>query len=306
MITIDINESDCVQDENGAYECKVKLRFIPEAIVIPPPEPPTEPPPVEPPIIPPPVGGDVLHVDFSDTPKGKLSDGDLKEIFGVNGRVITRSEFAVVDDPANSGRSNVMSVFYPKGKAGNQSGGQWAVNIPGRDQYYFSQDIFVPAGFNWPISNKVSGLYGGNLDGATGGEETYGITGWSVRQDIQSERRSGDTAGYFNIGDGAIGAKLGGYKPQKKHVWYGERLIAGRWGRIEQQVDIAAGTYRAWVNGKLAYTRTGMQYSKNGNLDIDGVSFVFWYGGGPPGWNAREDQHWYYDNFIVSTQPISH
>jgi len=302
MITLNIDQSDCTQNpETGGYECEVKVAFIPDDVVVPPIEPPIEPPPVEPP-----PSGDVLHVDFSDVPKGELSENDIKELFGVGGRARLSSEFAVVDDPANSGRGNVMSVFYPKGDYGSQSGGQWQTSIPGHTKYYFSQDIFVPEGFNWPLSNKVSGLYGGELAAATGGEEVYGVTGFSCRQGIVSERKKGDTAGYVGIGDGVISTKLGGYKPQKKHATSDTRLKAGSWSRIEQMLDIENGIYEQYVNGRRAYRRTGMQYSKNGNLDIDGVSFVFWYGGGSSAWDAREDQHWYYDNFVVSTKPISH
>ncbi len=57
-----------------------------------------------------------------------------------------------VADPAGSGRGNVLRVFFPKGQYGNSaSGAAWQTKIPARDEYYFAYDIYVPAGFNWPL-----------------------------------------------------------------------------------------------------------------------------------------------------------
>ncbi len=81
----------------------------------------------------------------------------------------------VVSDPASSGRGNVLRVFFPKGKYGNSaSGAAWQTKIPARDEYYFAYDIYVPAGFNWPLDFKIPGLFGGDLGAASGVKSTDG------------------------------------------------------------------------------------------------------------------------------------
>jgi hypothetical protein len=68
----------------------------------------------------------------------------------------------------------------------------------------------------------------------------------------------------------------------------------------------ANGIYEAWVDGVKVYHATDWIYRQITSLQIDHISFTWYYGGHGDAFAAREDQYSYYDNFIVSTQPIAH
>jgi len=240
----------------------------------------------------------------------------------------------VVSDPASSGRGNVFRVFFPEGGFGTDVGGtNWQTRIAPRDEYYFAFDLFVPAGFNWPLSSKLPGLFGGNLNVAVGNKAVLnGVDAWSAFQGIMSDRLPGETSGFYNIGDGALGATtftydgaqiFRRYNPALTDSWDATpegaaRLIPGTWSRLEQHVKLntatgttgvgvkANGVYEIWLDGVKVYEAFNWTYRRNKSLQIDGIFFISYYGGYGDEWGAREDQYWYFDNYVVSTIPITH
>lgn len=280
-------------------------------------------------------GGVVFHQDFNDINAGTvLLNSQIKDAFAPVTSGI-RNEASpgatVVADPANSGRGNVFRMFFPKGGVGNtNAGGSWQTRIPASDEYYFAYDIYLPVGFNFPLSSKLPGLFGGNMGKASGNKaKMNGVDGFSVFQGFTSEKKAGDRTGWSNIGDGNFGASTFTYaKPQEKRRynpnlnddWDGDqaRLIPGRWMRLEQHVKLndatstvgvgvkANGIYEAWLDGVKVFYADDWIYRQTTSLQIDGIFFVWWYGGSGPNFASREDQHIYTDNFVVSRQPISH
>ena len=160
-----------------------------------------------------PVGGASeipVHQNFEGYKAGvALSGRDIQAAFpGTKSGISNRASpgVTVVADPGKSGRGNVLQVFFPKGKYGNNaSGAAWQTVIPDSDEYYFAFDMYVPKGFNYPLSSKLPGLFGGNLGDVTGSGVADGSNGWQARQVIASERKAGDIRGYSDIGDGNLG-----------------------------------------------------------------------------------------------------
>jgi hypothetical protein len=93
----------------------------------------------------------------------------------------------------------------------------------------------------------------------------------------------------------------------------------GQWVRIEQRIkqntatategvgDKADGILQEWVNGKLAVDKRKRFRTVN-TMHIDGIYMYSYYGGkaSDPINKPKQTQNEYYDNFIVSTSPITH
>jgi hypothetical protein len=275
-----------------------------------------------------------FYQDFDDYAAGTvLTKEQIEDAFATNNYVRNSASpgATIVADPANSGRGNVFRMFFPKGTHGKEAGGQWVTNIKPGDEYYFAYDIYVPAGFNFPLSSKIPGLFGGDMGAASGNNaEMNGVDGFSVFQGFISEKKDGDPTGYSNIGDGNLSASTFTYaQPQRlrrynyslSDTWKSgtpARLKPGRWVRLEQHVKLndatatvgvgvkANGIYEIWLDGVQVYYADNWIYRQTSDLKTDGIFFIWWYGGNNDAYNAREDQHVFFDNFVVSTQPISH
>ena len=272
--------------------------------------------------------------DFDDLVAGTvLTDNQVRDAFSMESKFYVKNDgtpgVMIVADPANSGRDKVFQVSWPKGSVKTTGGGaQWVTRITAGDEYYFSYDIYVPAGFNWPLSSKLPGLYGGDLGTVTGGKKGDGVHGFALRQGVVSERKEGDTGGYFYIGDGVLMATPNTYESTgvarynyalvNKFDGDSARLVPGKWMTLQQRVKLntatskasvgykANGIYEAWVDGVKVFSDRGLGYRIVDSLKIDGISFVWFYGGNGGDFAAREDQAYYFDNFVLSTQPISH
>jgi hypothetical protein len=86
----------------------------------------------------------------------------------------------------------------------------------------------------------------------------------------------------------------------------------GQWVRIEQRVKQNTpgkvdGILQEWVNGKLVVDKRKRFRTVN-TMHIDGIYMYSFYGGNvsDPINKASKTQDEYYDNFIVSTSPITH
>ena len=73
-------------------------------------------------------------------------------------------------------------------------------------------------------------------------------------------------------------------------------------------VDLADGVEEMWVDGVLMLQRTNVVWRKWDQLKVDGVWMSDFYGGNPddPRNQPSQTQYKYYDNFVVSTEPITH
>jgi hypothetical protein len=92
------------------------------------------------------------------------------------------------------------------------------------------------------------------------------------------------------------------------------QLARGRWYRLEMHLKTNSphsssnGLMEMWVDGKKVIELSNMKWL--GDLDTTNDwregHFTTWYGGNDQSWAAAQDQSIYFDNIIISENPITH
>lgn len=203
---------------------------------------------------------------------------------------------------AHSGKS--LRILYPKGGVGPGEGGaQWLVNLPKSfDELYVSYWVKFGTGFDFVKGGKIPGLGGGANN--TGGSKPDGTDGWSGRM---MWRTGGDAVQYL-------------YHPDQPTI-YGEDLgydiggqrsfVPGEWVQVEHHFVMNTpgqhdGIVEAWWNGQKAMERTDIRYRDVDTFAIDVFYFSTFFGGSGADWAATKDEYTYFDDFVISTGPITH
>lgn len=247
----------------------------------------------------------VLKVDFEPAPLGPYTksamDLEWKGLKWAQG--LTEGRVDIVDGPeAHSGKS--LRVLYPKGSVGPGEGGaQWLVNLPKSfDELYVSYWVKFGTGFDFVKGGKIPGLGGGQNN--TGGTKPDGTDGWSGRM-------------MWRTGGGAVQYL---YHPDQPTVYGedlfydlgGQRLFApGQWVQVEHHFVMNTpgqhdGVVEAWWNGTKALERKNIRFRDVSTFAIDVFYFSTFFGGSGVDWAATKDEHTYFDDFVISTGPISH
>ena len=217
----------------------------------------------------------------------------------------------VADPSGDPSRGNVMRVFNSEGAYGFTNGlhgpssGQWR-SWPGEhDELYFAFDIYMEPGRLWSKIMKLPGFVGGDWANADG------THGFSTRSMLVSSRA------YPNKPDGTL-TEYSYYVGKKQGVRWANQgpegqitLEPGQWYTIETYVKLNTpdrddGQLKMWVDGIKVLGVSNRRWRAVNSLKLDGLYFTFGYGGGDKSFAAPEDQYNYYDNWILSTQPISH
>jgi hypothetical protein len=273
----------------------------------------------------------IFYINHDDVPVGhKVTDADVTEWFLANKHKagITNEKLSpdggaidIVADPSGDpARGNVMRVFQSEGGYGfrdglnGPSGGQWR-SWPGEyEELYFAYDFYMTPERLWSKGQKLPGLMGGDWAAGSGGSEggsPDGTNGFSARLMMFSTRA------YPYRGDGALAQYTYYTEKAQKPLWYDDgpsgqiNLEHGKWYTIETYIKLNTpgkenGKMHAWVDGEMVLNRNNIKWRTVDSLKLDGVFFAFGYGGGSSSWAAPEDQYNYFDNWILSTQPISH
>jgi len=285
-------------------------------------------------------GGAVLNADFERLSRGAYEESDLRSDFRVGQEGYSDAvngpnwgSVEIVNDPISSGRGRVMRVLHSEGRGGASAragGFRFRADLPEAEEYYFAYDFYVPSNWFQPLQHKMPGLINGTLleashaTGVTPAEET--LPAFSAR--MQSHSNSA-----FGRGDGSLAVYYYDKDRTQRYDWLntvdarsqansGQYVIPrGQWVKIEQRlkvntVNVKDGIMQMWINGVLVSDQThrwraDLNYS--GNLVdnsarlIDGIFMTSFYGGNTSDSRNRApaDQYQYYDNFIVSTSPIT-
>ena len=275
--------------------------------------------------------GVIFHIHHDNISAGhKVTDADITEWFLANERragIINDrlspdgGAIDIVADPSGDpARGNVMRVFQSEGGYGysdgpnGPSGGQWR-SWPGKhEELYFSYDFYMTPNRLWSKAQKLPGLMGGDWAAGSGGTQggtPDGTNGFSARLQLFS------TQAYPSKGDGSLAQYTYYTDTVQRCMWYDDgpggriNLEHGKWYTIETYIKLNTpgqenGKMHAWVNGELVLNRNGIKWRTVDSLKLDGVFFLFGYGGNNSSFAAPEDQYNYFDNWILSTQPITH
>lgn len=207
-----------------------------------------------------------------------------------------------------SGRNNVATirtdgkmtgirVVYPKGSysGGGASGGAnfYAhLNVPKSCHLFLHYEVRFEEGFDFVLGGKLPGLYGGK--GNTGGHIPNGKDGFSVRLFFGVNGRGGVYA-YL-----PTSIKWGtGFRAERL------RFIPGKWHSLELGVSLNDplannGSIELWFDGKQVINTSGLHFRDVEQLQIDGVLFSTFFGGGSERWAAKKTEYAEFRNFSVS------
>ena len=272
----------CGEDERGASSPAVP------AVMLPAPEPP--PPPPDPTV--------VMAVDFDTTTPGDYTraafDADFPTRRWVNG--LGRGLVEIVEEPAAySGRS--VRIKFPAGTFGGDHAFQSNVEFPRMyEDLYVSYRLRFEEGFDFVRGGKLSGFYGGVAN--AGGNPPNGGDGWTGRM---TWRPGGAAVQYL-------------YHPDQPDI-YGEDFRWGRdfrpgiWHTVEHRFVMNTpgmhdGVVQTWFDGEAALDVEGLRFRDVDTFAIDGFRIAFFFGGNDSSWATTKDEYIYWDDLIVSTEPI--
>jgi hypothetical protein len=236
----------------------------------------------------------------------------------------------IVNDPTNSGRGKVMRTLRREGYSGasaDAGGFRFRADVPPADGYYFAYDYYVPDDWWQPLQHKMPGLGSGTLlqmSHSTGsGTSVDDLEAFSYRMQSylgpgNNYRGVGALAAYAYDKDGTADPTWldsSGSPDQDPATPY--NVPNGQWITVEQYIyrgtaNNGDGIVRIWINGQLMLDEKRTILRSNPGYDntrakVDGIFMLSFYGGSEVERNSPpNDQYQYYDNFIVSSSPISH
>ena len=198
---------------------------------------------------------------------------------------------------------HLLRVHYPAGSASPSVSRQ--TNVPvGGAQFY--GDLFLPAqpqlrlsyyvrfadGFDFVKGGKLPGLFGGV--GASGGTIPNGVDGFSSRL-MWRRNGQGEVYAYLPNSD-TYGTSI------ERGAWL---FQPGIWYKLEQEIrlntpDLADGQIRLWVNDTLVIEQTDLRFRTTDSLQIDGIFFSTFFGGGDPSWATPQDTYIDFAEFAVT------
>lgn len=221
------------------------------------------------------------------------------------------------NDPEPGGnRSPVLRVDFVEGEWGYghngvASGMQAKINWPGgveKEELYMAFDVFFPDSFIFNFACKIWGVFtDGALDDPAGEYGRVGVDMWGNNDFINSF-----TSPFPNCTvDGEI-AVYQYYEARSGHAQQTARSYGqGVWSTIEIHAKMNTprssvnGEYHVYKNGQLISSSTNRQWSTIAHA-WNHCRLVLFAGGGSDKWRWAQNQSAYFDNFIISDNPITH
>jgi hypothetical protein len=246
--------------------------------------------------------GELIHADFEARSPGQYTQAMVSRDFGAaaswnNGLDAGRA--TIVNQDGNS----FLRVSYPANQYGPTQGGvQFKVPLGGsHKELYLSYRLRFGSGFQF-VGGKLPGLVGGTAPTGcisdNGGFSARGMwrpDGVAVQYLYYPEKknRCGDDFSYVSGGGTLV-------------------FVPGTWQTIEHRIVMNTpekhnGVLQAWVDGALVPDQNQFYYRVPGaTFMIDALYFSTFFGGSDSTWAPATDQTVDYDDFIVSSRPITH
>lgn len=245
----------------------------------------------------------ILHADFEQRSPGEYTEAMVEGDFGFpapwnNG--LDEGRATIVEESGN----HILRVTYPANEYGPNKGGvQFKVPFGQTfSELYLSYRIRFASGFDFVKGGKIPGLVGGTAPTGCIND----TTGFSARM---MWRTGGDAVQYM-------------YFPEKQNACGDDYLYEtgngavkfqpGSWHTVEHRIVMNTpgatdGIVEAWFDGKMALSdKTFLLRLADGTYGIDTLYFSTFFGGGDSSWAPSTPQIADFDEFIVSTAPITH
>ncbi len=259
--------------------------------------------------------GDPIDTDQSLLNKNFLFFGGFEtqpwqSTFGASKLISDNAQ--IVRDPSGK-YGNTLKVNYKKGSYASPSSpvgtsatsfhsffDDTGLNIGKYDDLYLRYLVRFESGFNFNKSGKLPGLAGGTSN--SGGHPPNGIDGWSGRLNWVD---GGQVISYLYV----PGVKKYGLEIPWQIDKKGATLETGQWECLEIRIKLNTpgkknGVMQGWLNGELAMDHDDLYFRDTESLKIDNLMFDTFFGGDTPDFASPKNQSAYFDNFVISTNPI--
>ncbi len=225
---------------------------------------------------------------------------------------VSRAQNSAVITGPEAFQNKTFRVFYAKGTQSTSTpdkGGSnfninfdsSGINVGAKDKVYLRYYVRFQPGFQFVMGGKLPGMAGGTNN--SGGNKPTGYDGWSGRL---MWRTGGAIQNYMYLP-----TDTGVYGEEMNWTYGGtaRKFTPGKWQCVEMQYTMntpgqSNGIARSWLDGDLALSRTNVRYRETTKLAIDNFTFSTFFGGSGPQWASTQDQYIYYDNIVMSSQPI--
>lgn len=202
------------------------------------------------------------------------------------------SDFVQVDYPQGSAS---QTVEREDGAAGGGAQSYWALGQP-LQEAYLRYWVWFPQDFDFVKGGKLPGLYGG--EHTSGGDIPDGTNGFSTRYMWRADGQ-GEVYAYLPSSVDH-GSSLG------RGAWTFPR---GRWACLEQRVHLnepgrADGVIDVWFDGTQVLHADSLTFRTTPDLQIDGLFFSTFFGGGDSSWASPKDQVARFGGFAISPRQI--
>lgn len=174
------------------------------------------------------------------------------------------------------------------------------------EEIYFRYYVYIDS--SWEHADRDGEI--GKFPGFGG---TYGIAGWGGNP---SDGTNGWSARMMNWDDGSTAA-VGFYTYHADmtgqygtHMRWSPAFNRSDWYCIEAYVKVNTitggngnndGILRGWVDGSAAFEQTDLRFRDIDSLKIENVWFNIYVGGS---WTADHDMELFFDNMVISPNPI--
>ena len=258
--------------------------------------------------------GDLLNVDFNNLASRLYTQDDVRNDWNTVGPVtLDPGAMEIVNDPDPSGiHDKTLRVNYEANKFGYDgvSGGQWWKILDDYDELYFSYDVYFEPGFDFVKGGKLpsprsTGYRQNYKVGSPPNGTDFWTAGllWYINGELVSYVYHANQTSQFgqviHWSDGADGQKT--------------YFTPGRWHRVEIRVKLNTpgvldGRLQGWFDGERRLDTRAVMFRMPGgeNLKIGTYFFYTFFGGGDSSFAPPKTEHVYFDNFVISTQPITH
>ncbi|MGF1537093.1 MAG: polysaccharide lyase [Elainellaceae cyanobacterium] len=207
-----------------------------------------------------------------------------------------------VSEAAADGEAPILRVKYPAGSVTPSVSRREGVPIGGA-QFYAETDsgarrlrlsyrVRFSDNFDFVKGGKLPGLFGG--EGASGGNIPNGTNGFSTRLMWRREGQ-GEVYAYLPTSED-FGTSIG------RGRW---RFQPGEWTTVEQEVTLnqpgeSDGHIRLWVDGELVIDEPRLLFRTVDSLQLDGLFFSTFFGGGDASWATPQDVYVDFADFEMS------
>lgn len=240
----------------------------------------------------------VLSVDFEELEPGPYERAEVDAAWPTVRWASGLERCEIVEEDGD----RFLRVHYPAGSVGPGEGGaQWWVDFDrSYGELYLAYRVRFGEGFDFVRGGKLPGLMGGT--GNTGGERPSGLDGWSARM---MWRTGGEAVQYvYHVNQPTI------YGEDFPWDAGGTRAFDATFHTVEHHVvmntpAIDDGSIRGYWDGALALDRGELRFRDVDTFAIDGFYFSTFFGGSDATWAATRDEHVDFDDFVVSTGPIT-